>query len=109
MPVKIGLREEDVAGVLSLADGAQTSHGGLQHEHLGLWFTKQPHAKQRTAIPAFPPLVDQQDELLLRAFSIQPVELTDVVVGGDFAIAYINQNPRCGNAVLEQRTLNRRF
>lgn len=79
--VEVGVREEDVAGVLGLADGAHATHRRLQDKHLGLRLAKQAHAEQRTAVPTLTALVDQQDQLLFRAFVVEPIELADVVVG----------------------------
>ena len=98
---EVVVREEDVTGVLGLADGAQAAHRGLQHEDLGLRLAEQAHAEQRAAVPALAALVDQQDELLLRAFGVEAVELADVVVGGQLFVADVDQDARGRDAVLE--------
>lgn len=67
-----------MAGMLGFADGAQTAHGGLQNKYLRFRLAEQAHAEQRTAVPTLASFVDQQDELLLRTFSIETVELADV-------------------------------
>ncbi|MPM57667.1 hypothetical protein SDC9_104490 [bioreactor metagenome] len=78
----------------------------MQHKHLGLGLAEQAHTEQRAAVPAFAALVDQQDELLFRAFGVESVEFADVVVGSDLAVAHVHQDARGRDAVLEQRTLD---
>ena len=107
--VEVGLREEDVAGVLGLADGAQATHRGLQHKYLGLRLAEQSNPEQRAAVPTFPALVDQQNELFLRACGVELVELADIVVGGQLFLADVDQDARGRDVVLEQRALYGRF
>ncbi|MNG29207.1 hypothetical protein D3C84_1145960 [compost metagenome] len=78
--VEVVVRKEDVTRVLGLANGTQAAHRGLQHKHLRLGLAEQANAKQRTAVPAFAALVHQQDELFIRAYGVQLVELADVVI-----------------------------
>ncbi len=84
--------EVDAPGLLGVGDGTEAAHGGLEDEDFGFGLAEEGHAEEGAAVPAFAAFAHQEDDLFVGGGSVEAVEVADVVVGGEFFVAHVDED-----------------